>query len=99
MINPVFSELLEIIEEEYTKEDTIKFANEILEQFIKNPSLATFELSEAIEDYAERNDRCNICGSDEIEVTRDKVYDTDTRNEIVIELVKTCKSCGDNIDF
>lgn len=35
MTNPVFSELIQIVEEEYTKEDTVKFMNEVLEQFIK----------------------------------------------------------------
>ena len=50
MTNKVCSELIQIDEEEYTKEDTVKFMNEVLEQFIKLGTKGITELSEAIEE-------------------------------------------------
>ena len=113
MVNPVFSELIQIIEEEYTKEDTVKFMNEVLEQFIKLGTKGITELSEAIEEYAQDNEICPLCGGEhtlkvafadggEAETTftiiKDNEYDLDTHNNI-ITVTKVCDNCNCEINF
>ena len=80
MTNPVFSELIQIVEEEYTKEDTVKFMNEVLEQFIKLGTKGITELSEAIEEYAQDNEICPLCGGASFTIIKDDEYDLDTHN-------------------
>ena len=84
MTNPVFSELIQIVEEEYTKEDTVKFMNEVLEQFIKLGTKGITELSEAIEEYAQDNNICPLCGGTSFTIIKDDEYDLDTHNNIII---------------
>ena len=80
MTNPVFSELIQIVEEEYTKEDTVKFMNEVLEQFIKLGTKGITELSEAIEEYAQDNEICPICGHGVFTIIKDEEYKKELTN-------------------
>ena len=98
MVNPVFSELIQIVEEEYTKEDTVKFMNEVLEQFIKLGTKGITELSEAIEEYAQDNEICPTCGGGTFTIIKDDEYDLDTHNNIII-VTKVCDECGCEINF
>lgn len=98
MTNPVFSELIQIVEEEYTKEDTVKFMNEVLEQFIKLGTKGVTELSEAIEEYAQDNEICPLCGQGTFTIIKDNEYDLDTHNNI-ITVTKVCDECGCEINF
>ena len=98
MTNPVFSELIQIVEEEYTKEDTVKFMNEVLEQFIKLGTKGITELSEAIEEYAQDNNICNVCGGNIFHIDKEEVYDLDTHNNI-ITVTKVCDNCNCEINF
>ena len=98
MTNPVFSELIQIVEEEYTKEDTVKFMNEVLEQFIKLGTEGITELSEAIEEYAQDNEICLLCGGTSFTIIKDDEYDLDTHNNI-ITVTKVCDNCNCEINF
>lgn len=98
MTNPVFSELIQIVEEEYTKADTVKFMNEVLEQFIKLGTKGITELSEAIEEYAQDNQICPLCGNDLFTIIKDDEYDLDTHNNI-ITVTKVCDNCNCEINF
>ena len=98
MTNPVFSELIQIVEEEYTKEDTVKFMNEVLEQFIKLGTKGITELSEAIEEYAQDNEICPLCGGASFTIIKDDEYDLDTHNNI-ITVTKICDNCKCGINF
>lgn len=98
MTNPVFSELIQIVEEEYTKADTVKFMNEVLEQFIKLGTKGITELSEAIEEYAQDNEICPLCGNDLFTIIKDDEYDLDTHNNIVT-VTKVCDECNCEINF
>ena len=98
MTNKVFSELIQIVEEEYTKEDTVKFMNEVLEQFIKLGTKGITELSEAIEEYAQDNEICPLCGGASFTIIKDDEYDLDTRNNI-ITVTKVCDNCNCEINF
>ena len=98
MVNPIFSELIQIVEEEYTKEDTVKFMNEVLEQFIKLGTKGITELSEAIEEYAQDNEICPLCGGETFTIIKDDEYDLDTHNNI-ITVTKVCDNCNCEINF
>ena len=98
MTNPVFSELIQVIEEEYTKEDTVKFMNEVLEKFIKLGTKGITELSEAIEEYAQDNEICPLCGGASFTIIKDDEYDLDTHNNI-ITVTKVCDNCNCEINF
>ena len=99
MTNPIFSELIQIVEEEYTKEDTVKFMNEVLEQFIKLGTKGITELSEAIEEYAQDNEICNVCGGNIFHIDKEEVYDLESRHNIVVDIIKVCDECGNIIDY
>lgn len=98
MTNTVFSELIQIVEEEYTKEDTVKFMNEVLEQFIKLGTKGITELSEAIEEYAQDNEICPLCGGTSFTIIKDDEYNLDTHNNI-ITVTKVCDNCNCEINF
>ena len=95
-MNVDFQEIIESLEYYYhDKQKVIEVLNEISCGISSNPKILNGKLIQAIEEYAEDNNRCSICGEKLIQINSKECseYNGFPVEENICEYI--CSNCGE----